>query len=94
MLMAYDEHWSTSKELGSVAGQAWFERLLITRMKELDPAKTIIAIGNYGYDWTKGEASAKEVTFQEAVHYRADSDTLPEFDPATRNPTLSTMRGQ
>ena len=86
MLMAYDEHWSTSKELGSVAGQAWFERHLITRMKELDPAKTIIAIGNYGYDWTKGEKIAKEVTFQEAVIIARDSDTVPEFDPDTRNP--------
>ena len=87
MLMAYDEHWSSSK-VGSVAGQAWFERNLVNRMKELDPAKTIIAIGNYGYDWTEGESSAKEVTFQEAVIVARDSETIPEFDAETRNPNF------
>ena len=87
MLMAYDEHWSSSR-VGSVAGQAWFERNLVNRMKELDPAKTIIAIGNYGYDWTEGESSAKEVTFQEAVIVARDSETIPEFDAETRNPNF------
>ncbi|MDQ3918512.1 MAG: glycosyl hydrolase family 18 protein, partial [Acidobacteriota bacterium] len=66
MLMAYDEHWESSTP-GSVASQPWFERTLAERMSELDPAKTIVAIGNYGYDWQEGETEAEEVTFQEAV---------------------------
>ena len=86
MLMAYDEHWSSSKDAGSVAGQSWFEQHLVNRMKEIDPAKTIIAIGNYGYDWTEGEKVAKEITFQEAIIIARDSETIPTFDPDSRNP--------
>jgi cellulose synthase/poly-beta-1,6-N-acetylglucosamine synthase-like glycosyltransferase/peptidoglycan/xylan/chitin deacetylase (PgdA/CDA1 family)/spore germination protein YaaH len=86
MLMAYDEHWSSGKDIGSVAGQAWFESKLVSRMKEIDPAKTIIAIGNYGYDWTEGEKVGKEVTFQEAIIIARDSETIPVFDPDSRNP--------
>jgi peptidoglycan-N-acetylglucosamine deacetylase len=86
MLMAYDEHWA-GKEAGSVAGQDWYERNLIDRMKELDPAKTILAIGNYGYDWTEGSTSAKEVTCQEALVTAHESEVEQiDFDPAKRNP--------
>lgn len=85
MLMAYDEHWSTSKDVGSVASQGWYERNLANRMHDLDPAKTIVALGNYGYDWA-GAGKAKEVSFQEAVISAKDSEAQIEFDPATRNP--------
>jgi cellulose synthase/poly-beta-1,6-N-acetylglucosamine synthase-like glycosyltransferase/peptidoglycan/xylan/chitin deacetylase (PgdA/CDA1 family)/spore germination protein YaaH len=84
MLMAYDEHWA-GKISGSVASQDWFQGTLANRMRELTPAKTIIALGNYGYDWTEG-TDAKEVSFQEAVIDARDSSAQIEFDPATRNP--------
>ena len=84
MLMAYDQHWA-GKIAGSVAAQDWYERTLADRMRELTPARTIIALGNYGYDWTEG-ADAKEISFQEAVIDAKDSDAQIEFDPATRNP--------
>lgn len=85
MLMAYDQHYA-NKDSGSVAAQDWYERNLANRMKELDPAKTIIAIGNYGYDWTKGKEDAKEMTFQEAAITARDSDATPMWDASTRNP--------
>jgi len=84
MLMAYDEHWA-GKTAGSVASQNWFESTLGNRMRELTPAKTIIALGNYGYDWTEG-ASVKEVSFQEAVIDARDSEAQIEWDAGTRNP--------
>jgi len=84
MLMAYDEHWA-GKQAGSVASQNWYEANLATRMRDLDPAKTIIALGNYGYNWTEG-ADAEEVSFQKAVVDARDSEAQIEFDPETRNP--------
>lgn len=84
MLMAYDQHWA-GKESGSIAAQDWYEGLLSKRMAELNPAKTIVALGNYGYNWTEG-AEAKEVSFQEAVIEAHDSEAPIAFDPATRNP--------
>jgi cellulose synthase/poly-beta-1,6-N-acetylglucosamine synthase-like glycosyltransferase/peptidoglycan/xylan/chitin deacetylase (PgdA/CDA1 family) len=88
ILMGYDEHWESSAP-GSIAGEAWFERTLEQRMSELDPAKTIVAVGNYGYDWSDRETEATEVTFQEAVLSARDSDAQIKFDRATRNPYFS-----
>jgi cellulose synthase/poly-beta-1,6-N-acetylglucosamine synthase-like glycosyltransferase/peptidoglycan/xylan/chitin deacetylase (PgdA/CDA1 family)/spore germination protein YaaH len=85
ILMAYDQHWSGS-DPGSVAAEDWYERNLAERMRDLEPAKTIIALGNYGYDWTEGGKQAAEVTFQEAVISARDSEAKIVFDPATRTP--------
>lgn len=85
MLMAYDQHWAAS-DPGSVAAQDWYERNIDRRLHELDPAKTIIALGSYGYNWTEGEKDADEVTFQEALITARDSEAKVTFDPATRNP--------
>jgi cellulose synthase/poly-beta-1,6-N-acetylglucosamine synthase-like glycosyltransferase/peptidoglycan/xylan/chitin deacetylase (PgdA/CDA1 family)/spore germination protein YaaH len=84
MLMAYDEHWA-GKIAGSVASQDWYQGTLANRMRDLNPAKTIIALGNYGYDWADG-VDAKEISFQEAVINARDSSAQIEFDPAKRNP--------
>jgi cellulose synthase/poly-beta-1,6-N-acetylglucosamine synthase-like glycosyltransferase/peptidoglycan/xylan/chitin deacetylase (PgdA/CDA1 family)/spore germination protein YaaH len=86
MLMAYDEHWSTGPEIGAVASQNWYEQNLASRMRDLDPAKTIVALGSYGYEWVDGENHGKEVSFQEAVIASRDSEADITFDPATRNP--------
>ena len=86
MLMAYDEHWSTGPEIGSVASQSWYEQNLANRMREMDPAKTILALGNYGYEWVDGPGHGKETSFQEAVISSRDSEVDITFDPVTRNP--------
>lgn len=89
MLMAYDQHWSTSSA-GALAGQDWFETILKKRMSELVPDKTIVCFGNYGYNWvgTNGE----DVTFQESILAARDSLDSPsqiKFDPAMKNPYFS-----
>jgi len=84
MLMAYDEHYA-GKDFGSIASQGWYENLLSKRMNELDPAKTIIALGNYGYNWQEGQ-TANEVSFQQAMIDARDSSAQIEFDSATSNP--------
>jgi cellulose synthase/poly-beta-1,6-N-acetylglucosamine synthase-like glycosyltransferase/peptidoglycan/xylan/chitin deacetylase (PgdA/CDA1 family)/spore germination protein YaaH len=85
IVMAYDQHW-TGSDAGPVAAQDWFEQHLIARMRELDATKTIIALGNYGYDWNDKNNNVAEVTFQEALISARDSSTAPSFDTATRNP--------
>ena len=88
MLMAYDEHWSTSQP-GSIASQPWFEQTLAKRMRELDAAHTILCIGSYGYNWSNRAGEAQDITFQEAVLAARDSDATIKFDPATHNPFFS-----
>lgn len=85
ILMAYDQHWAGS-DPGSVASQDWYERTLASRMADLNPARTIVAIGSYGYDWTAGESEAHEVTVQEALISARDSEATIVFDDATKNP--------
>ena len=87
LLMGYGEHWEQSSP-GSIAGQSWFEETLDKRMEELDPNRTIIAIGSYGYDWVKGKP-AEELTFEEAVLSARDSEADIDFDPKTDNPHFS-----
>jgi len=84
ILMAYDEHFEEGQP-GSIASQSWFVDKLSRRMKELDPAKTIIAIGNYAYDWTD-RGPALDMTFQESVLTSKESEASILFDPQTLNP--------
>ena len=87
MLMAYDQHY-TGSDPGTVAAQDWYENNLVKRMQDLEPDRTIIALGNYGYDWTEGAKEAQEVTYQEAVISARDSEAKIVFDSASRTPTF------
>ncbi|HEY5337297.1 MAG TPA: glycosyl hydrolase family 18 protein, partial [Rhizomicrobium sp.] len=86
MLMAYDEH-TTPHAPGSIAGQAWFENILDKRMKSLNPAKTIVALGSYAYDWNEDDVDS--LAFEEAVIAAHDSNAEIDFDDATNNPHFS-----
>ena len=70
ILMAYDQHW-TGSDAGPVAAQDWFEQKLISRMRELDAAKTIIALGNYGYDWNDATKNVRRSHVSGSVDQRA-----------------------
>jgi cellulose synthase/poly-beta-1,6-N-acetylglucosamine synthase-like glycosyltransferase/peptidoglycan/xylan/chitin deacetylase (PgdA/CDA1 family)/spore germination protein YaaH len=91
MLMAYDQHWSTG-EAGPVAGQDWFDSTLKKRMAELNPGRTVVCFGNYGYNWSDNGSEAVTVSFQEALiaaRESLDSPTQIDFDPASKNPSYS-----
>jgi cellulose synthase/poly-beta-1,6-N-acetylglucosamine synthase-like glycosyltransferase/peptidoglycan/xylan/chitin deacetylase (PgdA/CDA1 family)/spore germination protein YaaH len=85
ILMAYDQHWAGS-DVGPIASQAWFEQNLVSRMHQLSPARTIIALGNYGYDWNEDEKKAEEVTCQKALITAKESDAKVLFDSDSRTP--------
>jgi cellulose synthase/poly-beta-1,6-N-acetylglucosamine synthase-like glycosyltransferase/peptidoglycan/xylan/chitin deacetylase (PgdA/CDA1 family)/spore germination protein YaaH len=86
LLMAYDEH-DDAAEPGSIAGQSWFEENLDERMAVLSPSRTIIGLGNYGYDWSEGKGEA--LSFQDAVIAARDSQARIVFDDRTNNPHFS-----
>jgi cellulose synthase/poly-beta-1,6-N-acetylglucosamine synthase-like glycosyltransferase/peptidoglycan/xylan/chitin deacetylase (PgdA/CDA1 family) len=88
MLMAYDEH-ATPNAPGSIAGESWYENLIDKRMKVLNPAHTIVALGSYARDWNAGEVDAEP--FQDAVVAAHDSGANIDFDDATNNPHFSFM---
>jgi cellulose synthase/poly-beta-1,6-N-acetylglucosamine synthase-like glycosyltransferase/spore germination protein YaaH/peptidoglycan/xylan/chitin deacetylase (PgdA/CDA1 family) len=91
VLMAYDQHWGGG-EPGPPAGQDWFETTLAARMATLDPAKTILALGAYGYDWTlpgpKNKAAAETILFNEATQKAHDAEAQAEMEENSLNPTF------
>jgi len=84
ILMAYDEHFEEGSA-GPIASQSWFVDKLSRRMNELNPGKTIVALGNYAYDWSGG-ASAMDLTFQESMLASKESEAPVTFDPQSLNP--------
>ncbi|MFI4965523.1 MAG: glycosyltransferase [Caulobacterales bacterium] len=91
VLMAYDQHWGGG-EPGPAAAQDWFETTLAKRMETLDPAKTVLALGAYGYDWTlpgpNTKPSAETILFNEATQRAHDADAQVEMDENSLNPTF------
>ncbi len=89
VLMAYDQHWQTGQS-GPTAGETWFEKYLDSRMKMLDPARTVVALGAYGYDWSEpdgaGQTRADGLSFEDAVEIAHDSDVQITYDDNELNP--------
>src|SRR5262249_9505757 len=74
ILMAYDEHDSAAGQDGPIASMEWFEDILKMRQMDIPAEKTIVAIGNYGYDWAVANKQGRKVledgttqTFEDAM---------------------------
>lgn len=53
MIMAYDEHWSTSPDSGSVASINFVENGIINTLKEVPKEKTVLGLPYYTRIWTE-----------------------------------------
>jgi spore germination protein YaaH len=90
VLMNYDQHWETSPP-GPVASQDWFLSNVQDRLEQIPPNKLVIALANYGYDWTdlgKRRYETTTVSFQQAMRIASESEASPEMDPDSLNPTF------
>jgi len=88
ILMAYDEH-SAEDMAGPIASQNWYAKSLADNFGKLDPNKVVVALGNYGYDWKKGETSNNTYSFQRAVTVARESEGEIALDPGNLNETYS-----
>jgi peptidoglycan-N-acetylglucosamine deacetylase len=84
IVMVYDEHWSTGTP-GPIASLSWFTAALKRRQADIPSGKLVIALANYAYDWTKGEA-AETKSFEEAVLTAQESEGEIVMDAASLNP--------
>ena len=87
VLMAYDEHWLTGQP-GPPASQGWYQENLAETLGKMDPARTIVALGSYGYDWTKRGGkwdTAEAQTFHESTVIAADAGVDIDFDSDSLN---------
>ena len=86
ILMAYDEHWSSSAP-GPVASQRMFAAALSMHLSAVDPSKYVIGIGNYGYDWVDGTKQGVDISYEDAIRTAQDYKAQVVFDPVWLNPT-------
>ena len=89
-LMAYDEH-ETGGEAGPIASQRWFARSVADAARGIPPAKLVVAIGSYAYDWHDGSGDPLDV--EEAWQAAADSGTIPSFDAESGNSSFAYQEG-
>ena len=91
ILMVYDQHYSGS-DPGPVAAIDWTEEVLRLRQMDVPASKTVVAVGNYAYDWQASHEPAVK-TFEEAVITASESSGDEEkidvhLDSSSLNPTF------
>ena len=89
-LMAYDEHENTGAP-GPIASQRWFARSVAEAARGIPPAKLVVAVGSYGYDWRVDGGDPLDV--EEAWQEARDSGTLPVWDVASGNTSFAYSNG-
>lgn len=79
ILMAYDEHWQTGSP-GPIASPSWFDAVVGRALAKMPPAKAIVAIASYAYDWpAAGPATVLSVDQARALAARLG--VSPSNDP-------------
>lgn len=85
--MVYDEHYQSGAP-GPIASEDWFEGQLEHLSKTVPAQKTVIGIGNYGYDWVIGSSSATELSFQQVVSAAHATGSNVVWEKDLQNPVL------
>ncbi len=82
ILMAYDQHFDKSSP-GPVSDQKWIEEVLDRVAKHIEPAKIILGLAGYGYDWSKDENGkwyGESITYDEAINNAKIANAVIDFD--------------
>jgi len=90
--MVYDEHYQ-SGEPGPIASQAWFQKEIDRLGRIAAPAKMVVGIGNYGYDWTIGGMGSTEAKFGEVMSQAARNRVTVAWDSVMANPVFRYQSG-
>ena len=84
-LMTYDEHgpWS---DPGSVAGFAWLESCVQYAVSVIDPAKLLLGLPAYGYDWNLTDPDKNsDFAWKEVPGILASTGATPMWDSGTKS---------
>ncbi len=93
VVMAYDEHSSTSKP-GPISSINWFRTVIERARRDVSRDKLVIGIANYAYDWAENRQWAEPLTYQAALveakrfHPGETPDKIVDFDDVALNPTF------
>jgi cellulose synthase/poly-beta-1,6-N-acetylglucosamine synthase-like glycosyltransferase/peptidoglycan/xylan/chitin deacetylase (PgdA/CDA1 family) len=62
---------SDATPAGPIAPQAWFERTLAEAVTVISADRLVVALGNFGYDWTAGNPEPEPIGYAEAMRRAA-----------------------
>lgn len=74
VVMAYDQHWSSSKNAGSVAQYKWVEGNINMLFRQIPTDKMILGVPFYSRIWTEENGSVKSQTLTMAQANKIISD--------------------
>lgn len=82
MLMAYDQHWATSPEAGSVAEYSWVENNMNVLFRSIPMEKFILSMPLYTRIWFEndGKVSSQSVSMATANEYIRNNNIDMEWD--------------
>lgn len=83
MLMAYDEHWRSSKVSGSVASIGWVETNLQKTLLEIPASKVVLGIPFYTRLWQEKDGivvQARTLTMEDTERLIDEKHVLPCWD--------------
>jgi cellulose synthase/poly-beta-1,6-N-acetylglucosamine synthase-like glycosyltransferase/peptidoglycan/xylan/chitin deacetylase (PgdA/CDA1 family)/spore germination protein YaaH len=90
----HDEN-SETDDAGPIASQNWFEGWLKVLMGYGNPHQWVVALGNYGYDWTTGKGQAETIAFADIMsRARASKVAKISNQPPTWNGTFTYQDGE
>lgn len=91
IIMAYDEHYSTSKESGSVASLPWVEKYMLEATKLVSKDKLIMGVPFYTRVWTETKNAddsvsvvSKSLKMDEALELLQTNNATIVWDETTR----------
>jgi spore germination protein len=90
-LMTYDEHgpWSAP---GSVAGLDWMESCVQYAVTAIDPAKLLIGLPAYGYDWNLTDPDRNsDFAWKEIANILAKTGAIPAWDAKAQSACITYM---
>jgi cellulose synthase/poly-beta-1,6-N-acetylglucosamine synthase-like glycosyltransferase/spore germination protein YaaH/peptidoglycan/xylan/chitin deacetylase (PgdA/CDA1 family) len=86
--MVYDEHYSAGSP-GPAASLPWVRRQLQEVLNQLPAQKTVVGLGNYGYDWTIGSTrAAVDVSFADVLSRANLYHGTVEWHAGLMNPSV------
>ena len=89
VVMAYDQHYAAGLP-GCIAGDVWFSDGIEELASQVPPAKLIVALGAYGYDWNLATKEAPAtLSYAEAMILAADVQADVEATGEEMNPTFT-----
>ena len=89
VVMAYDQHYAAGLP-GAIAGNAWHTDGIEELVSQVPPAKLIVALSAYGYDWNLAtHEPPTTLSYAEAMILAADVQADVEASGEEMNPTFT-----